>query len=207
MCGRYNISKLKEFIELHRWIEGRVAFNPQYNAAPTQMLPVITASKKIELYKWGLIPHWAKDPAIGNRMINARAETLSEKTAFKKLLSTQRCIVPADGFYEWKKDGTHKIPYYISLVNGDAMAFAGLWDTWHDAGSTIRSFTIITTTPNPLMATIHDRMPVILAPDIYMQWLTEPVALGPYPADDMTARLVSTQVNNPRNNSPDILGM
>jgi putative SOS response-associated peptidase YedK len=205
MCGRYNISKLKKFLEIHRWIQGTVNFDPHYNAAPTQMLPVVTSSKIIELYKWGLIPHWAKDPAIGSRMINARAETLAEKPAFKKLLATQRCLVPANVFYEWEKAGKQKIPHYIAMANDEPFAFAGLWDTWRGPDGITNSFTIITTTPNPLVATIHDRMPVILPNDHYGAWLVAPSALGPYPAGEMTARIVSTLVNSPRNNTPDIL--
>ncbi|HTV46982.1 MAG TPA: SOS response-associated peptidase [Phycisphaerae bacterium] len=205
MCGRYNISKLKRFIEIHRWIQGTLVFEPHYNAAPTQMLPVVTASRRIELFKWGLIPHWAKDAKQTKPRFIARAETLAEKPSFKKLLGTKHCIIPADGFYEWKQEGAHKIPYYISLASGEPMAFAGLWDTWQSPTGVINSFTMITTTPNSLMARIHDRMPVILAPELYLEWLDHTLDLGPYPADQMTARPISSKVNNTRNNSPDIL--
>ncbi len=190
---------------MHQWIEESVDWPPQYNAAPSQMLPVVTASRKIELFKWGLIPGWADDPAVGNRMINARAETLTVKAAFKKLLATRRCIIPANGFYEWKKEGTHRMPYYIAQADGTPMAFAGLWDTWQGRAGVIHSFTIITTTSNAQMARIHDRMPAILPPEHYTQWLSRPMALEPYPADTLTARIITMKVNNPRHNSPDIL--
>ena len=205
MCGRYNISKLQRFLEIHQWIQGTIDFAPHYNAAPTQMLPVVTAAGKLELFKWGLIPHWAKDAAIGSRMINARAETLAEKPAFKKLLATQRCLVPANGFYEWQKAGKNKIPHYIALANGEPLAFAGLWDRWHGPDGIIHSFTIITTTPNALVGAIHDRMPAIVPPDQHRAWLAGPLPLGPYAVDQMTERAISPLVNSPRHDGPEIL--
>jgi putative SOS response-associated peptidase YedK len=159
-----------------------------------------------------LIPGWAKDPAMGSRMINARAETLSEKPAFKTAYRRRRCLVLADGFYEWQTSTLgEKTPMYIRLVSGLPFAFAGLWETWHDAdGSALLSCTIITTTPNDLLVSIHNRMPVILPPQAYTNWLDpaerSPLDLNPllqpYPAALMTAYPVSKTVNNPKNDTP-----
>ncbi|MGD8725986.1 MAG: SOS response-associated peptidase, partial [Gemmatimonadales bacterium] len=161
---------------------------------------------------WGLIPSWAKDPTIGNRMINARAETVATKPAFEGAFKHRRCLIPADGFYEWQKTGSRKQPYYIGRRDGSVFAFAGLWERWADEGhDPIETFTIITTTPNDLLAPIHDRMPVILPTDRYDEWLdpanTETEALqsllGPAPAADLTATPVSTYVNSPHNEGPE----
>ncbi len=168
----------------------------------------------VEFFRWGLIPGWAKDPAIGHRMINARAETLAEKPSFRTPLRRRRCLILADGFYEWRKDpgGKTKTPMYIRLSNGAPFAFAGLWDLWRGPDdSPVTSCTIITTSPNDLLAPIHNRMPVILPADAYEQWLDpdeQPAdrltpLLNPYPAREMTAHAVSRTVNNPRTDSPD----
>ncbi|MBI4504596.1 MAG: SOS response-associated peptidase, partial [Chloroflexi bacterium] len=176
-------------------------FRPRYNIAPSQ--PVLTiVADGAEVMRWGLIPGWAKDPSIGDRMINARAETVAEKPSFRHALRRKRCVVLADGFYEWRKDATgRKLPFCIALEDEAPFAFAGLWDAWRDLeGQVIRSCTIITTTPNALMASIHDRMPVILLPEAEALWLDQRVddparvlpLLAPYPAEHMRAWEVSS---------------
>jgi putative SOS response-associated peptidase YedK len=190
---------------------------PRYNVAPSQAIAAVTNQQtKIDYVRWGLVPSWAKDLAIGNKMINARAETLATKPAFARLLKRHRCLIPADGFYEWRKnaDGKTKTPMYIRMTGGRPFAFAGLWDTWRDAeGQTVPSCTIITTTPNDLMRSIHDRMPVILKESDYQRWLAPeetPAAslthlLAPYPAAEMEAYPVSKSVNNPRVDAPELV--
>jgi putative SOS response-associated peptidase YedK len=216
MCGRFSQAQIAELDrEVFRLLE-MPALEPRYNIAPTQDVAVIrqraNGERVMQLLRWGLIPHWAKDPAIGNRMINARAETLATKPAFKRPFLRQRCLVPADGFYEWKRTGTAKQPYYLRRSDGGPLAFAGLWDRWQeDSDAAIDSFTIVTTTPNDLVAPIHNRMPAILLPDRYDMWLDPEnrdvddlgSLLGPYPAEEMTAYPVSRFVNNPRNEGPE----
>lgn len=216
MCGRYTLVKKAEDIEkrFHVQIE-EDTLHPSYNAAPTQNLPVISNDNPglAAYYKWGLIPFWAKDAAIGNKLINARAETLLEKPAFKKSLQSKRCLVIADGFYEWQKNGKTKQPYRITLKDNGLFAFAGLWDEWkNEQGNKIRSFTIITTSPNALMESIHDRMPVILNPSDEKHWLSTNLKaedaldlLQPYDAGKMQAYQVSKQVNSPANNMPELI--
>ena len=188
---------------------------PRYNIAPS--LNILTVSneggKRVTPAKWGLIPFWAKEPKIGNRLINARAETLAAKPAFRDAYRHKRCLILADGFFEWKKepDGAIKTPMYVTLESGKPFAFAGLWDTWEQAdGERLRTCTIITTAPNELMAEIHSRMPVILPEEAYGPWLDpgtdEPELLNglltAYPADKMQAHPVSHTVNSPRNDTP-----
>jgi putative SOS response-associated peptidase YedK len=185
---------------------------PRYNIAPSQPILALPndGTKQAAYFVWGLIPSWAKDPSIGNRMINARAETLAEKTAFRSAYKYHRCLIFADGFFEWQaRPGLKsKIPHFIRLKSGASFTFAGLWEHWQSAnGSEVRSATIITTEPNELMASIHNRMPVILQPDTYAQWLdSAPQSpnrlnnlLVPYPSGEMEAYPVSTLVNSPGN--------
>jgi putative SOS response-associated peptidase YedK len=163
--------------------------------------------RTLELFRWGLIPWWAKDPAIGNQMINARAETLAEKPSFKWLLARRRCLVLADGFYEWRKEGKGKVPMRFILKSGESFTFAGLWDSWKQPdGSLLRTYTIVTTEPNDVLRLIHNRMPVMLSNDDAQKWLTvdDEIAraltlLKPFPADATEGYDVSTLVNNPRN--------
>jgi putative SOS response-associated peptidase YedK len=173
-------------------------------------------ARHLEMLRWGLIPSWAKEESIGSRMINARAETLAEKSSFKRLLYNRRCVVVADGFYEWaQQPGTKsKTPMYITLKNHEPFAFAGLWDSWHTAGGQqLRTCTIITTEPNALMATIHNRMPALLLPDALTAWLDPEVQdeqeirhlLSPYPTELMVARPVSRLVNNPKYDSAELI--
>lgn len=190
-------------------------FSPNFNAAPTQLLPVITNdnSKHVQLFRWGLVPFWAKDISIGSRMINARAETVSEKPSFRASFKSKRCLVPADGFYEWQKSSSGtKTPYRIVMKSNKPFAFAGLWDSWKHDNDEIHSFTILTTTPNSILEPIHDRMPVILPQKHYALWLDNdaPVEvlekeLKPYPSDEMVAYPVTHKVNSPSYNKPDLL--
>ncbi len=213
MCGRFTLtvdpSDLREAFEGYTF---PAKFAPRFNIAPSQPILAIPNDGKnaADFFVWGLIPSWAKDPTMGNRLINARGETLAEKPSFRGALKYKRCLILADGFYEWKSQpGTKtKIPHFIFLQSRQPFAFAGLWDEWHSHdGDSIRSATIITIEPNELMATIHSRMPVILPPSAYAQWL-DPAPqtpdrllplLRPFPADAMSAHSVSTLVNSPAN--------
>jgi len=166
------------------------------------------------MVRWGLVPSWAKDEKMGARMINARGETVAEKPSFRAAVKTRRCLIPADGFYEWARKGERKQPHFIHFADGRTFAFAGLWERWHGGGEPpLETCTIITTTPNELTATLHDRMPVILPPVRFDEWLTpEPLAgqrleklLAPHPAEGMEAYRVSTYVNSPRNDGPECI--
>jgi putative SOS response-associated peptidase YedK len=213
MCGRYTLVNLAHLTNLFPWItEPPIDIPARYNIAPTQPILAIANEKPdhYDHFLWGLIPSWAKDPTIGNKLCNARAETLAEKNTFKNAYKRRRCLIPADGFYEWKlnPDGKTKQPMYIRLASAEPFAFAGLWEIWHGKdGEEIRSATIITTRPNELLATMHDRMPVILPRAAMKRWIEggEKAAgefddvLAPYPADEMEAFPVSTTVNSPRN--------
>lgn len=219
MCGRYSQTKDPEELERRFNLEGpRVLFPPRFNVAPSQEAGVIVhnGSRKLELMRWGLVPFWSKDATIGSRMINARAETITEKPSFKKPLEQRRCLVLADGFYEWlKTDGTKtKIPMRFILKSREPFAFAGLWDCWQKPdGHELRSFTIITTQANDLIRPVHDRMPVILRQEDEEQWLDSSVTdarkltplLSQYPADAMEAFAVSTLVNSPKNDQPECM--
>lgn len=216
MCGRFQISKIEDDLQIRFHVDVEHEWLRQiFNAAPTMLLPVITDAEpgKLSFFRWGLIPSWAKDPAIGSKLINARAETLNEKPSFRNALKSRRCLIPADGFYEWKKLEGKKIPYRICLREEDLFAFAGLWESWKDPqGQLVNTFTIITTEANDVVAPIHNRMPVILEPGIERTWLDRQVPvnevltfLRPYSSDKMKTYRVSDKVNNVRNNSPDLL--
>ena len=213
MCGRYtltvNPAETREGFEKYTLPS---QFAPRFNIAPAQPVLAIPNDGRnmADFFHWGLIPSWAKDPAIGNRLINARGETLAEKPAFRGVYKYKRCLIPADGFYEWKaQPGTKiKVPHFIHLISGKPFALAGLWDEWHAPdGSVVRSCTIVTTAPNDLMAPIHNRMPVILHPRDYTEWLDtaprKPESLDhlikAFPAELMEAYPVSTLVNSPAN--------
>lgn len=219
MCGRFSLSlDPDEIAAALPGYELPADLAPRYNIAPSQSVAVIanTGAQKVELFRWGLIPAWAKDPAIGDRMINARAETLTEKPAFRAAFRRRRCLILADGFYEWRAEpgSRAKTPYYIRLMAGGLFAFAGLWETWQPpTGEPLHSCTILTTTPNALIAPIHDRMPVILPEAVYPLWLApgdqSPAALqpllAPYPAEALVAHPVSRLVNAPRHDAPDCI--
>jgi len=213
MCGRYSFAPDLKIVNEHYDIttgDGKPETN--YNCAPTQLLPVVTneAPATLSIFRWGLIPFWAKDASIGNKLINARAETITEKASFKHAFVRRRCLVPADAFYEWKKmdSGKLKIPYRIFLRDESVFSMAGLWDQWKSPdGLVIRSFAILTTTPNELMAEIHDRMPVILAKEDEKLWLKSAdqahllELLKPFPAAKMDAYRISELINSPKNST------
>lgn len=219
MCGRFTLTvDPGQLQETFPWVDFPKEITPRYNIAPSQPVAVVPNNNQnqVDFFIWGLIPFWAKDPKIGNRMINARAETVDQKPSFKGSFKYKRCLVLADGFYEWRKEpGTKvKTPIYISLMNKKPFAFAGLWDNWQSSdGSEIRTFTILTTEPNDLVKTIHNRMPVILKPDTYDDWLRPGEGdlsllksfLRPYPSEEMTAHQVSRAVNNPQNDSSECI--
>jgi putative SOS response-associated peptidase YedK len=219
MCGRYTLVNLAHLTQLFPWItEPPVDVPARYNIAPSQPILAVGNDKpdQYDFFLWGLVPPWAKDPKIGNKMCNARSETLATQNAFKNAYKRRRCLIPADGFYEWKlnADGKTKQPMYIRLRGGKPFAFGGLWEQWHDdKGNELRTATIITTRPNELMATMHDRMPVMLWPKDFGRWLkqgdTPPEQLndllGPYPAEEMEAYPISKQVNSPRNDGPELI--
>jgi putative SOS response-associated peptidase YedK len=216
MCGRYTLTVDIKTIAEKFGVPASLETTPRYNVAPTQEVVTImrNGTSHLALLRWGLIPSWAKDESIGSRMINARAESLAEKPSFKGLLRSKRCLIIADGFYEWKQENGSKTPMYITLKNGDPFAFAGLWDQWKSPdGQQVRSCTIITTEPNDVLAPIHNRMPAILLPGAYEDWLNPDLRddqalshwLAPYPAEEMTARAVSRLVNDPKHDSPELI--
>jgi len=213
MCGRYSFAVEDALIKERFGVSVRSAiYKARYNCAPSQHLAVITNKLPggLEFFRWGLIPFWAKDPSIGNKLINARVETLLGKPSFREAFRRQRCLVPADSFYEWKRNA-HKIPFRILMKNQSPFAMAGIWDRWKNReGEVIHSFSIITTEPNALMSSIHNRMPVILLPENESRWLQETddsllqSFLKPYPAGLMDAYPVTKLVNSPGNDSPEI---
>jgi putative SOS response-associated peptidase YedK len=213
MCGRFTLTfDPAEAGDEFEGLTFPAKFAPRYNIAPSQPVLAIPndGKNKADFFIWGLIPSWAKDPSIGNRLINARGETIGEKPSFRGGYKYKRCLIMTDGYYEWKSvpGSKTKIPHYIHLKTAKPFAFAGLWDEWHSPeGSSIRSCTIITTKPNKLMASIHDRMPVILHSKDYIDWL-DPAPRTPeslnrliaeFPEELMEAFPVSTMVNSPGN--------
>jgi putative SOS response-associated peptidase YedK len=220
MCGRFErVTPIKILATLFDCLEAPPETPTHYNVAPTQPAAVVrvlraapdTGQREMTIMRWGLIPSWADDPAIGNRLINARSETAAEKQSFRAALNQRRCLVPVDGFYEWRPTGGKtKQPYLIRLKNGQPFALAGLWETWTSPdGELVESFTILTTDANEVLRPIHDRMPVIIAPEDYDCWLDKATApedvqsmLRQYPAEGMESFPVNTLVNNPRNESP-----
>ena len=208
MCGRYSlILTIGELQNRFEFDSERLGYAPGYGTVPTQNVLTVVGgeSRRGGYMRWGLIPSWAKDKSIGSRMINARAETIAEKPSFRNALRRRRCLVLADGFYEWQRVGKRKKPMRIVMRSGEPFAFAGLWETWKDPeGTVIPACTIITTTPNDLLRPIHNRMPVILPRELEDFWLDDSVddnaaltsVLTPYPADDMEAYEVSSGVNS-----------
>ncbi|MEP7135116.1 MAG: SOS response-associated peptidase [Chloroflexota bacterium] len=219
MCGRFtltvNPADLQDTFSNYNF---PVRFAPRFNIAPSQPILAVPNDGNLtaDFFVWGLIPMWAKDPSIGSRMINARGETLAEKPSFRGSYRHKRCIILADGFYEWKAfgDKKSKTPYFIHMKDRQPFAMAGLWDSWESTdGSSIKTCTIITTGPNELMETIHDRMPVILHPRDHAKWLDaspqtpenlQPL-IKPFPADAMSAYPVSTLVNKTTNDMPELV--
>ncbi len=219
MCGRYSFSipsKAKSLVKLGIPQTQLDKLKPRYNVAPSQQVAAVLddGRRHMEALRWGLIPTWAKEEAIGHKMINARAETLTEKPSFKGLLNKHRCLIPADGFYEWKEEARGKQPYFIHMKNGEPFTFAGLWSHWQNPkGEVIRTCTIITCAPNKLMKSIHDRMPVILTDEAREVWLDPrnkdgaalTALLNPYPEQEMEAYPVSKLVNAPANDMEECL--
>ncbi|NLN94994.1 MAG: SOS response-associated peptidase [Bacteroidales bacterium] len=214
MCGRFSLTTdeylLNERFRLAGGIEPYVA---RYNCAPTQNLAVIVANepRQLRYFRWGLIPFWAKDEKIGNKMINARAESITEKPSFKHAFKQRRCLIPADGFYEWKNQNG-KTPFRIKLKNDQPFAMAGIWEAWKNPeNSTIYSFSIITTAANELLQSIHERMPVILRQESEEIWLNSNkqdellALLKPYDPNQMYAYEISKLVNSPSNDNPAVL--
>jgi putative SOS response-associated peptidase YedK len=210
MCGRYRLSRRKQILEEQfAAVCDDAEWGPRYNIAPTQFVPVVrqnprTADRELSLIRWGLVPSWAKDSSKAAAMINARSETAASKPAFGDALRFRRCLIPADGFYEWQRVGTAKQPYCFEVNRGELFAFAGLWETWSDpSGKPLETCSILTTTPNAVAAPIHDRMPVILDPRCYDLWLDPGMTdttliskfLKPFDARLMTCFPVSSRVN------------
>ena len=214
MCGRFQLSvKGKQISERFNTEVFDEMYKPSYNCAPSQFLPVITNknSSQLSFLKWGLIPFWAKDSKVGFRNINTRAETIDDKPSFRDAFAKRRCLIPANGFYEWKNN-KKRIPFRIALADDELMAFAGIWDQWKDAeGRTITTFSIITTVANSLIRSIHHRMPVILDPKNEEQWLKDDnktalkKLLVPLAADKMLIYEISDLVNSPKNNSSELI--
>ena len=210
MCGRYRLTRHREIVEEHFGVEIEGDMAPRFNIAPTQEVATVrqnrdTPERRFRGMRWGLIPYWAKDASLGFKMINARAETAAQRPAFSEALKKRRCLIPADGFYEWQKTGKAKQPFCFTLEDEGVFAFAGLWDRWKNAeGQAIETCSILTTTPNRLLQDVHDRMPVILRPEDYELWLdpgeqrVEAVAelLKPFDSARMKRYAVSTRVNN-----------
>ncbi|HZP62539.1 MAG TPA: SOS response-associated peptidase [Terriglobales bacterium] len=214
MCGRYRLSRRKQIIEEYfesaPWDED---WNPRFNLAPTQNVPVIRQHPKepvrqIATMRWGLVPHWAKDASIAASTINAKSETAATRPAFRDPLKFRRCLIPADGFYDWSRKGKAKQPFCFEVNDGELFAFAGLWDGWRDAsGQWIKTCSILTTTPNAVTSAVHDRMPVILDRESYDLWLDPGVTnvqvvselLKPYDARLMRCYPVSSRVNHVAN--------
>jgi putative SOS response-associated peptidase YedK len=217
MCGRFTLHASPEALATLFELPEPPELAPRYNIAPTQPIAIVRMDAGAEQREWthvlwGLIPSWSKDPSIASRMINARAETAAEKPSFRAAMRRRRCLVPVDGFYEWRKEGKRKQPFYVTMQDDAAFAFAGLWEVWAGPdGGVIESCTILTTEPNELMEAIHNRMPVIVAREDHDEWLAGGVELRPpqvsalqhllrpFPADNMKAHAVSQYVNNPRN--------
>ena len=222
MCGRVRLSsdvseiKLVFSIPPHRPTPNIAA---SWNVAPTDPLPVVrydakAGERSLDVMRWGLVPFWAKDLKVGFSNINAKAEGIENKPAFREAFQRRRCLVPVDSFYEWKKTATGKQPYAIALANRGLMALAGLWENWRSlAGERVLSFAIVTTTPNELCAELHNRMPVVLGPQVWPEWLGEEPAdpaylkdlLATHPAEEMTCWPVSTRVGNVKNNDPSLI--
>lgn len=215
MCARFTLTTDARKLQLRfRILLQDSGYTERYNIAPTQSVLTVTGrdgERSAEFMRWGLVPSWAKDVSVGQRMINARSETLGERPAFRQAFAKRRCLVVADGFYEWRKEGSRKLPMRFVLKSGEPFAFAGLWEGWkRSGGDWLHTCTIITCAPNDVLAPIHDRMPVILRPEVEDLWLhptnTDISALTdllvPYPAEEMEGYGVSTMVNSPKVDSP-----
>lgn len=205
MCGRFALQALPAELITRFGLDECAEFGPRYNIPPGTDIPVIRQApngrRVLHLLHWGLVPHWAKDASIGARLNNARGESVAEKLSFRDAFKRRRCLIPASGFYEWKAEGKSKQPYYISLTSGEPMALGGLWESWKmPDGNILRSTCIITTGPNTVMQPIHDRMPVIVTPEHWQDWLDAPPEViaglvAPYTPEDLQAWPVSRRVS------------
>ncbi len=217
MCGRFTQRlSSSEFARIFEARDVAGGGGEAYNVAPTQAVTVVVDrddERVVDRFRWGLVPHWSKDITAGSRLINAKAETIATSPVFRHAFRSKRCLIPADGFYEWQRMPRGRQPFYITSADGSPLAFAGLWSAWRDAptGLTLRTCSIVTTTPNGLMASIHDRIPVILAPDAWARWLvssTDPDELGALlrPSDaELVAFPVSSRVNSVRNHGAELV--
>jgi putative SOS response-associated peptidase YedK len=219
MCGRFTASfEFREIKVRYNLQQDLPCFGRRFNIAPSQEVPVIIQNggkNELKMMRWGLVPSWAPDQSIANRMINARAETVTEKPSFRRLLESRRCLIPANGFYEWRREGTGKVPVWFYIKKKEPFAFAGLWDLWRDVeGEMLHTFTIITTSPNALLRRIHTRMPVIFDPLQAKQWLDPRLStcpadiaavLAPFPSELMESHDVSPLVNKPEVDSSDCI--
>ena len=211
MCGRFTQTFAWDQADLLLGLSGApLNLRPRYNVAPSQEVAVVRADRegrrRLSMLRWGLVPAWSRDPRIGHKLINARAETAHTKPSFRAAFASRRCLIPADGFYEWKREGAAKQPWLIGMKDRAPFAFAGLWERWPAPGGgaeALETFTILTTAANEIVAPIHHRMPMILAPAAFGPWLAgAEVALGPHPPEAMTAWPVSACVNRPANDDP-----
>lgn len=216
MCGRYTLATTANALQQSFDLTQVPAdFTPRYNIAPSQSIYLIKSDDRTQLQtaRWGLIPSWAKDASIANKLINARSETLTEKPSFRNAFKSRRCLIPATGFYEWQKEGKQKKPHYIHMIEHQPFAMAGLWESWQDpSGQAIETCTIITTEPNDIIRPFHHRMAVIIPPDHIDFWLDEDVPttefaplFAPFDHQMMAAYEVSTMVNNVTNDSPQMI--
>ena len=214
MCGRFAFYSPSEATAALFGATSTTAVEPRYNIAPTQFIAAVRRDEQdtpeLVMLRWGLVPFWAKDPSIGNRMINARAETVAEKPSFRNAYKTRRCLVLADGFYEWRKEGDIKTPYFISLADGSPFAFAGLWENWcsKESDESLQTAAIITTAASDFMATLHQRMPVVMRPEQAGRWLDGDTKLLSEVIDHAPAFRawpVDRKVNNARNEGADLI--
>lgn len=215
MCGRYVLKTPAKVLASHFGLDEVIEVVPRYNISPGTDIPTIRHSPEgkwvMHLLRWGLVPHWAKDPSIGAKLSNARGETVAEKPSFRDAFKRRRCLVPADGFYEWKSEGRQKQPYYFSLKAGGAFALGGVWESWRAPdGNILRTCCLITTGPNDLMVPVHDRMPVIVSPDDYEMWLAGDsrdalTLIRPYRAEEMQAWPVSKRVSRSGEEGADLV--
>lgn len=219
MCGRFTLTVTPQALAEQFFVDSIPPLLPRYNIAPTQPVAVVRirpghVARELALLQWGLIPSWAEDPAISSRLINARAESVAEKPAFRTAFMYRRCLIAADGFYEWKGKGRLRQPYYFRMKSGKLLAFAGLWEHWEGAdGSYIETCTIITTHANDLVQPIHERMPVIVRPEDYDFWLDAKMQkierlemiLQPFPVEDWVVYPVSSRVNSPGDDEPEFI--
>ncbi len=215
MCGRYSLPIKAKELEKRLNAQLLEQFKPRYNAAPSQNLPVVINSDpgSINFFQWGLVPFWANDAQVGNKLINARSETIFEKPSFRESVKKRRCLIPADGFFEWSKKGKLKLPHRIKLKNGEVFMMAGIWDSWQISDEKyLNSFSIITTEANDLISSLHERMPVILKKETERDWLKEGLEnvdiqsfMKPYDSNEMEYYLVSNELNNVENDFPELI--